>query len=218
MKVLCITDHELLPVEHISDLSYKDWKKPYLAVIRRIAAEKPEALVIREKLITGIDYTDLFINIRKQEMPYGTHLIWHDHYEALMLFMKYHPRAEWPDGVFFSGREAGGLTVLNLRNLKLRFGLTVHDVNELEDAKKQHASYILASHIFPTDCKKGLKPKGLHFLSEVCSEFANPVYALGGINASNAISCSDAGAKGVAVRSLCMREDLTELRQLILMN
>ena len=27
MKVLCITDHELLPDEHITDMAYKNWKK-----------------------------------------------------------------------------------------------------------------------------------------------------------------------------------------------
>ena len=215
MKVLCITDHELLPDEHITDMAYKNWKKSFLYSVRAMSALKPEAVILREKLLSGIDYTDLFTAVKKQESPHGTHLIWHDHYEALTLFMKYHPKSEWPDAVFFSRREAGGLSIINLRHMKLRFGLTVHDVNELADAKTEHTPYILASNIFETSCKPGVKPKGLHFLKEVCTEFHNPVYALGGITPENASSCLEAGAAGVAVRSLCMADDLHELGQLI---
>lgn len=215
MKVICITDHELLPDEHITDKSYRDWKKPYLGAVHAMVSLHPEAVILREKLISGIDYTDLFSAVKKQESPYGTTLIWHDHYEALMLFMKYHPKTEWPDGVFFSRREAGGLSIINLRNMKLRFGMTVHDVNELADAKKEHTPFIFASNIFETSCKPGVKAKGLHFLKEVCAEFRNPVYALGGITPENAASCLEAGAVGVAVRSLCMAEDLSKLGKLI---
>lgn len=217
MKVLCITDHVLLK-QHMEDVSYRTWKKPYIEAVNAVADENPEAVIIREKLLSGIDYTDLFISIKRRVGSDKTHLIWHDHYAALTLFMKYHPKAEWPDGLFLSRREAGGLSVVDLRRITLKYGVTVHDVNELADAKRESVPFICASNIFATSCKPGVRPKGLDFLSETCSEFNGPVYALGGIDASNAASCIEAGAKGVAVRSLCMREDLGELRDLIEMD
>ena len=39
-----------------------------------------------------------------------------------------------------------------------------------------------AGHIFATDCKKGLPPRGLDFLKNVCDAVLIPVYAIGGIN------------------------------------
>ncbi|MQN02333.1 MAG: thiamine phosphate synthase [Lachnospiraceae bacterium] len=215
MKVLCITDHELLPIMNIPDIAYREWKKPFLRAIRAMAAERPEAVVIREKLLTGIDYSDLFQSIEKQEKPLGTKLIWHDHFEALKLYLKYHQKREWPDGICFSYKEAGGLSITDLRSIELPFGFTVHNVNELLDAKKNKATFILASNIFPTSCKPGAEPKGPGFLRDVCREFDGEVYALGGIDPSNAMSCIEAGADGVAVRSLCMAKNLKPFHELI---
>ena len=38
-----------------------------------------------------------------------------------------------------------------------------------------------AGHIYVTDCMKGLAPRGLGFLKDVCSTVNVPVYAIGGI-------------------------------------
>ena len=40
-----------------------------------------------------------------------------------------------------------------------------------------------AGHVYVTDCKKGLPPRGLEFLKEVCTKVTIPVYAIGGIHA-----------------------------------
>ena len=51
-----------------------------------------------------------------------------------------------------------------------------------------------AGHIFATDCKKGLPPRGLDFLKNVCDAVGIPVYAIGGINiaSSDDSTASDA--------------------------
>ena len=51
-----------------------------------------------------------------------------------------------------------------------------------------------AGHIFATDCKKGLPPRGLDFLKSVCDAVGIPVYAIGGINiaSSDDSTASDA--------------------------
>lgn len=61
-----------------------------------------------------------------------------------------------------------------------------------------------AGHIFATDCKKGLPPRGLDFLKNVCDAVGIPVYAIGGINiASNYNStASDSPSTYDAVRDI----------------
>ena len=36
------------------------------------------------------------------------------------------------------------------------------------EAERLGATYVTAGHIFTTDCKKGLPPRGLDFLKNVC--------------------------------------------------
>ena len=218
MKVICITNHELLPDGRLGEMSYRSWKKAYVEEIKRIDCCGPAAVIVREKLLSGIEYTDLYQAISKDSITEQTELIWHDHYEALRLFMRFHRRSEWPASVFFSGREAGAIPDADLRELKrdgIRFGLPCHSMIELKDALCAGADFITASHIFNTACKIGKRPKGLDFLREVSSAVTIPVIALGGIDVSNAASCIEAGAAGVAVMSLAMREDKAALRDLI---
>ncbi len=80
-------------------------------------------------------------------------------------------------------------------------GASVHSVEEAKTAEKLGASYITAGHIFATDCKRGLAPRGLEFLKAVCESVKLPVYAIGGITSDNMQSCLDAGAAGVCVMS-----------------
>ncbi len=61
------------------------------------------------------------------------------------------------------------------------FGTSVHSVEEAVEAEALGASYLVAGHIYATDCKKGLPPRGLTFLEKICQSVSIPVYAIGGI-------------------------------------
>jgi thiamine-phosphate pyrophosphorylase len=84
-------------------------------------------------------------------------------------------------------------------------GVSVHNLDEAIKAEKSGASYILASHIFATDCKKGLKPKGLQLIRDIKRNVSIPVIALGGISPQNSNQVLDAGADGIAVMSYIMQ-------------
>lgn len=84
-------------------------------------------------------------------------------------------------------------------------GASVHSVQEAVIAQKAGAGYLTAGHVFATDCKHGRKPRGLSFLRDVCRAVEIPVCALGGIQPDNAVSCIQAGAKGVCMMSGCMQ-------------
>lgn len=84
-------------------------------------------------------------------------------------------------------------------------GVSIHSAQEAQKAQQLGASYVIAGHIFETDCKKGKEPRGLDFLREVCQSLTIPVYAIGGIHKGNAASCIQAGATGVCMMSGYMR-------------
>lgn len=86
-------------------------------------------------------------------------------------------------------------------------GVSVHSLDEAKECAKRGAHYVIFSHIFETDCKKGLRPKGIKELRRVCKEVSIPVYALGGINENNINSVTMAGASGMCAMSLFMRCD-----------
>ncbi|MCQ2508799.1 MAG: thiamine phosphate synthase, partial [Dorea sp.] len=65
--------------------------------------------------------------------------------------------------------------------------------------------YVTASHIFPTDCKKGLAPRGVLYLRDVAASVKIPVYALGGIHEEQIETCIEAGAAGVCMMSDYMK-------------
>ncbi|MGN0669787.1 MAG: thiamine phosphate synthase [Oscillospiraceae bacterium] len=89
-------------------------------------------------------------------------------------------------------------------------GASVHSVEEAIEAEKLGASYVTAGHIFATDCKKGLPPRGLEFLENVCKSVKIPVYAIGGISRSNMYLALEAGAAGVCVMSGLMNSTFFE--------
>lgn len=62
-----------------------------------------------------------------------------------------------------------------------KIGISIHSVEEAKEAEQLGASYLTAGHIYATDCKRGLPPRGLGFLKEVCREVSIPVYGIGGI-------------------------------------
>lgn len=86
-------------------------------------------------------------------------------------------------------------------------GVSTHTLEEAMEAEQAGATYITASHIFPTDCKMGIPPRGLDYLKEVVKHVTIPVYALGGITPENQESCIVAGASGVCMMSYYMKLD-----------
>lgn len=86
-----------------------------------------------------------------------------------------------------------------------RVGSSVHSLEQALRAYECGADYLTAGHIFATDCKKGLPPRGTGLIREICAAVPLPVYAIGGISPDNANTAIDAGAAGVCAMSGFMR-------------
>ena len=73
-------------------------------------------------------------------------------------------------------------------------------VSTLDQALAAQADYLGAGPVWETPSKLDADPPlGLEGLRAICAAVDVPVVAIGGINASNAAACIEAGAAGVAV-------------------
>uniref|UniRef100_UPI00260D26BB thiamine phosphate synthase n=1 Tax=uncultured Campylobacter sp. TaxID=218934 RepID=UPI00260D26BB len=107
-----------------------------------------------------------------------------------------------PLGVLRSFSAARGAEFLRANFKKLV--ASCHSEAEAREALELGANAICLSHIFATDCKAGLAPKGLNLIRAVREFFAGEIYALGGITPRNFASVLRAGADRIAVMSSAM--------------
>ena len=112
------------------------------------------------------------------------------------------------DGVHL-GREDEGLEQVDDCQLQVlpRLGGEVHHRPGQELARLLRRvgapvhvpDYLGVGPVWNTPTKAGVPPLGLHGLHEICESVAAPVVAIGGIDATKAALCLEAGAVGVAV-------------------
>ncbi|WP_404359402.1 thiazole tautomerase TenI [Cytobacillus firmus] len=96
-------------------------------------------------------------------------------------------------------------------------GCSVHSLEEAKEAAKQGADYILFGHIFETDSKKGVSPRGTGSLEALKKAVEIPVLAIGGIKPENVTEVLEAGADGIAVMSAILQaKDPAEAAKLFL--
>ncbi|WP_297429137.1 thiamine phosphate synthase [Clostridium sp.] len=99
----------------------------------------------------------------------------------------------------------------NYRIYKL-IGVSIHSYEEGLRAYELGADYVIYGHVFQTDCKKGLEPRGVREIEALAKEIDIPIIGIGGIGEDNYKEVLGAGAKGVALMStLMMSENPEEL-------
>ena len=95
-------------------------------------------------------------------------------------------------------------------------GASCHSLQDVQEAEDLGCTYVTLGHIFATDCKKGLPPRGLAFLEEIAGKSSLPVYAIGGIGRANIRLTREAGASGACIMSgLMVCEDPGEELKLL---
>lgn len=176
--VICVTHRLLCPDDFLERLD-------------RIAAQHPYAIVLREKDLSESDYEalarDCLRICQKHDVPLnlnsqiavarrigcdGIHLPFH-----LLLQHK---------------NELGDFS---------RVGVSLHSPEEAAQLADTPATYVQAGHVFPTDCKAGVPPRGLSFLRAVCQATDLPVFGIGGITAERYPAVLQTGAAGACIMS-----------------
>lgn len=154
-----------------------------------------DAVILREKDLSDDDLLPMALRIKKMIANRKTAMIIHSSMEVA--------RAVQADGYHTN--------YLDFMQAGLRFkglnGVSVHSLDEARQAAQRGAGYLLVSHIFATDCKPDLKPKGVDLIKEIKRKIEIPVIALGGIKPGNCRQVLEAGADGAAVMSYVMQAD-----------
>lgn len=158
--------------------------------IERLANSGVNAIILREKDLNPYEYITLADKAIDICRGYCTEIIIHNFiYVAKELN---HRKIHLP------------ISKLNTRDKFEILGVSCHSLEELRIAEKHNANYITFGHVFNTNCKKDLSPRGLDFLKKICENSNLPVYALGGITLQNCKSVIKAGSAGIAIMSSAM--------------
>jgi thiamine-phosphate pyrophosphorylase len=88
--------------------------------------------------------------------------------------------------------------------------VSCHSVAEVTQAASQAATFAVFAPVFEKKDSANSKPAGLAALCEACKAEI-PVLALGGITLSNAHSCLEAGAAGIAAIRLFQENNIAEI-------
>jgi len=166
----------------------------FLWRIEMLARQRPHAIMLREKDLPKPEYEALAKDVRDICGRNGVGLIVNREIETASKL---------------------GITRIHLSMDDLRknrdmlsgfsqVGASVHSAVEAQEARKLGASCLVAGHIYSTDCKKGVPPRGLEFLREVCRTVDIPVFAIGGITAGRIGEVVSAGARGACIMSAAM--------------
>ena len=200
IKLNIISNRKLCENENLE----KQIEKIFSAYERKIILKNFEivALTLREKDFNKNEYLKLIEEIYPICQKYKINLILHQNYD-LNLDDKYKI-----DGIHLSYSIFKSLN----QNIKAelikkykRIGVSIHSLEEAKDVESLGASYVVAGHIFETDCKKGLEPRGLKFVEELSSILTIPIFAIGGIDEKNSLSVIDSGAFSVCMMSNLMK-------------
>ena len=175
--------------------------RPLAEQIERLAKLtelRPQAVILRTKSLDKAAYRTLALQAQQSCEAAGIPLILHSDWQL--------------------ARELG-ISMLHLplallrqlpaceRTYFTRLSTSVHSVGEAQKAQALGATVLIAGHIYTTQCKAGLAPRGLGFLQNVCSTVNLPVYAIGGIvfDAAQHAELQANGARGACVMSAYMR-------------
>ena len=200
IKLNIISNRKLCENENLE----KQIEKIFSAYQRKIILENFEivSLTLREKDLNKNEYLKLVEKIYPICQKYRIDLILHQNYD-LRLDNKYNV-----EGLHLSYNTFKSLNK-NIREELIKkykkIGVSIHSVDEAKEVENLGATYIVAGHIFKTDCKKDLEPRGLKFIQELSLILTIPIFAIGGINQENSHLVINSGAFGVCMMSSLMK-------------
>ena len=200
IKLNIISNRKLCENENLE----KQIKKIFSAYEKKIILKNFDivALTLREKDLDKNEYLKLIEKIYPICQKYKINLILHQNYD-LNLDDKYNIEGiHLSYSIFKSLNE--NIKAELIKKYK-RIGVSIHSLDEAKEVESLGASYVVAGHIFETDCKKGLEPRGLKFIKDLSSALSIPIFAIGGIDEKNSLSVINSGAFSICMMSTLMK-------------
>lgn len=185
----------------------------FLTQIEKTAALGVRAVILREKDLTPEEYYKLAVSVMEICQDYQVKCILHkfvDIAEELncpgihlplvdLLNLQGISRSDSPEVIAEKCRKTDIFSGFE------EIGASVHSTEDALAAERAGCTYMTAGHIFATDCKKNLPPRGIDFLKNICNTVSVPVFGIGGIHPDNMYLALEAGASGVCMMSEFMR-------------
>jgi thiamine-phosphate pyrophosphorylase len=172
-------------------------KNDFLIHIEEIIKAKPFKIILREKELNRSQYYNLAKKVISISNKYNVEIAIHDNInvgKSLNI-----ESIHLPFKKFIENKD-------NLDGFK-SIGVSTHSLEEAKFVEENNGDYILVGHIFKTQSKKNLSPKGLKFLKEIKAQVEIPIYAIGGINLKTIDSVLKTGINGVAIMSDLMNSN-----------
>ena len=200
IKLNIITNRKLCENENLE----RQIEKIFSAYKKKIFLENFEivALTLREKDLYKNEYLNLVKKIYPICKRYRIDLILHQNYD-LNLDKKY--KIEEIHLSYDNFKSLNKNIREELIKKYKKIGVSIHSVDEAKEVENLGANYVVAGHIFKTDCKKDLEPRGLKFIQELSLILTIPIFAIGGINQENSHLVINSGAFGVCMMSSLMK-------------
>ncbi|MBE5921975.1 MAG: thiamine phosphate synthase [Lachnospiraceae bacterium] len=197
-KKILVTNRKICKIDLISQLNHlaQLWDKEN--------AMKPERIILREKDLSKTQYEMLAKEVLQFCEKNQLILTAHTHLDITKKIACKHLHLSFP-----AFREyVPQIAKMKAEQTLCEVGVSVHSIEEAIYVMRHGGDYLTAGHIFATDCKKGLPPRGLSFLEKICREVPIPVYAIGGIQlreCEKMEACRQVGVAGVCIMSDYMK-------------
>ena len=169
----------------------------FLKQICEIAKAKPDIIVLREKDLNTQEYFNLAKKVSCILKKEDVDLAIHTHIKIAKKLNIKSIHLTYNDFI----KNNSKLSYFN------NISVSIHSLDEARFVEKNGGHDLYAGHIFETNSKKNLKPRGLDFLWEIKNNIAIPVYALGGINLNNIQLVVESGCRDIAVMSALMESE-----------
>jgi len=192
MKIICVTNRLLC-------------KNDFLEQIEKICKSNVYAIILREKDLNNENYEKLFVDCQKICEKYNIPLFVNSKIDVAIKLNCKNIQLSFKD--FLNNKDK-----LNLFD---NVGISIHSLQEatiieewkvrrLEELNKK--IFLIVGHIFETECKKGLEPKGTKFLKDICDNVKLPVFAIGGITSKTVNQLKNINIEGVCLMSTFMKK------------
>ena len=177
---------EIIAFSNVAELGIEQ----FLNRLETQLAKKPMRLILREPQLDANKYTLLAQHAQKLVQQHGSTLILHQHIQ-----LAYDLQA---DGIHLPGRS---LSQLNKRPQGLDWvGASTHNAEELERAVHLGLDYAVLGHVACTLSHPNVEPLGWDKFSRIMAQgWSIPIFAIGGMQLSDAKQAQQYGAHGIAM-------------------
>lgn len=200
MKFIAVTNRGLCKIPFLEQL------EKIMELSEEDELPKPDMLILREKDLKENEYEALAKEVLSMCHEFEVECILHTYTGAaqrlgcgsihlpLPVLETMEKNGEWKE----------------IRNCFEKKGVSVHSAEEARRAACLGADYLTAGHVFATDCKKGVPPRGLPFLEAAAAAAHEiketlPVYGIGGMDRGKVPDVAKTGAGGICIMSGYMK-------------